>query len=159
VKTPCHGGGPTRTAGTASRKLIIFFHLQPEYGRQVDLGWPCRLSSASASVFKRASPPNPDGRTCSGGSDAHDAHEAGSSVKAGTAAALITDHERQAVVAGVPYSMSSTGLTNACELHDHSTALQIRGLSESFGLGSTGALQGGRTEGCKRPALELSWRA
>jgi hypothetical protein len=37
-------------------------------------------------------------------------HEAGLSVKAGTVAALITDHERKAVVLPLHISMSATGL-------------------------------------------------
>ena len=46
-------------------------------------------------------------------------HEAGSSVKAGTAAALITDHERKAVAAPVPYFHVRDGTNDAGELHGH----------------------------------------
>jgi hypothetical protein len=42
-------------------------------------------------------------------------HEAGSSVKAGTAAALIADHERKAVPA--PYFHVRDGTNDASELH------------------------------------------
>jgi hypothetical protein len=47
-------------------------------------------------------------------------HEAGSSVKAGTAAALITDHERKAVAAPVLYFHVRDGTNDASELHGHS---------------------------------------
>src|SRR5260370_21760240 len=50
-------------------------------------------------------------------------HEAGSSVKAGTAAALITDHEGKAVAARVPYFHVLDGTNDAGELHSHSTAV------------------------------------
>src|SRR5580700_970342 len=49
-------------------------------------------------------------------------HEAGSSVKAGTAAALIADHERKAVAAPAPYFHVRVGTNDAAELHGHSTA-------------------------------------
>jgi hypothetical protein len=61
-------------------------------------------------------------------------HEAGSSVKAGTAAALITDHERKAVVARVPYFHVLDGTNDAGELHGIPTALQIRGLASHLVL-------------------------
>ena len=47
-------------------------------------------------------------------------HEAGSSVKAGTAAALIADHERKAVAAPAPYFHVRDGTNDAAELHGHS---------------------------------------
>jgi hypothetical protein len=47
-------------------------------------------------------------------------HEAGSCVKAGTAAALITDHERKAVAAPAPYFHVRDGINDAGELHGHS---------------------------------------
>ena len=53
-------------------------------------------------------------------------HEAGASVKAGIAAALITDHERKAVAARVPYFHVLDGTNDADELHGHSTADQQR---------------------------------
>src|ERR1700694_3512477 len=53
-------------------------------------------------------------------------HEAGGSVKAGTAAALITDHERKAVAARVPYFHVLDRTNDAGELHGHSTALRHR---------------------------------
>src|SRR5438105_10312645 len=68
-------------------------------------------------------------------------HEAGSSVKAGTAAALITDHERKAVAARVPYFHVLDGTNDAGELHGDPTALHI-GVAESFGLSSTARLVG-----------------
>src|SRR6202035_2223052 len=55
-------------------------------------------------------------------------HEAGVSVKAGTTAALITDHERKAVAARVPYFHVLDGTNDAGELHGHSSAdLRHRG--------------------------------
>ena len=48
-------------------------------------------------------------------------HEAGASVKAGTAAALITDHERKAVAAPVPDLHVLDGTNDTGELHGHST--------------------------------------
>jgi len=47
-------------------------------------------------------------------------HEAGSSMKAGTAAALIADHERKAVAASAPYFYVRDGTNDAAELHGHS---------------------------------------
>jgi hypothetical protein len=47
-------------------------------------------------------------------------HEAGSSAKAGTAAALIADHERKAVAAPAPYFHVRDGTNDAGELHGHS---------------------------------------
>src|SRR6202158_3986797 len=47
-------------------------------------------------------------------------HEAGGSVKAWTAAALITDHERKAVAARVPYFHVLDRTSDAGELHGHS---------------------------------------
>src|SRR5260221_4404950 len=44
-------------------------------------------------------------------------HEAGASVKAGTAAALITDHERKAVSIRVPYFHVLDATDDADELH------------------------------------------
>jgi len=44
-------------------------------------------------------------------------HKAGSSVKAGTAAALITYHERKAVAVRVPYFHVLDGTNDAGELH------------------------------------------
>jgi hypothetical protein len=52
-------------------------------------------------------------------------HIAGRSVKAGTAAALITDHEGKAVAARVPYFHVLDGTNDAGELHSHSTAVAI----------------------------------
>src|SRR5260370_7469801 len=46
-------------------------------------------------------------------------HIAGRSVKAGTAAALITDHERKAVAARGPYFHVLDGINDAGELHGH----------------------------------------
>jgi hypothetical protein len=40
-------------------------------------------------------------------------------VKAGTAAALITDHEREAIAAPVPYFHVLEGTNDACKLHGH----------------------------------------
>ena len=48
-------------------------------------------------------------------------HEAGASVKAGTAAALITDHERKAVSIRVPYFHLLDATDDADELHGRST--------------------------------------
>jgi hypothetical protein len=48
-------------------------------------------------------------------------HEAGSSLKAGTAAALITDHERKAVSIRVPYFHLLDATDDADELHGRST--------------------------------------
>src|ERR1700681_3184211 len=48
-------------------------------------------------------------------------HIAGRPVKAGTAAALVTDHEGKAVAAGVPYFHVLDGTNDAGELHSHST--------------------------------------
>jgi hypothetical protein len=75
-------------------------------------------------------------------------HEAGSSVKAGTAATFITDHERKAVVARVPYFHVLDGTNDAGELHGHPTALQIRGLASHLVLvlRRLGALRGVETE-------------
>jgi hypothetical protein len=50
---------------------------------------------------------------------------AGRSMKAGTAAALITDHEGKAVAARVPYFHVVDGINDAGELHSHSTAVAI----------------------------------
>src|SRR5882672_5171201 len=47
-------------------------------------------------------------------------HEAGASVKAGTAAALITDHEGKAVAARAPYFQVLDGTNDGGELHSHS---------------------------------------
>jgi hypothetical protein len=47
-------------------------------------------------------------------------------VKAGTAAALVTDHERKAVAARVPYFHVLDGTNDAHELHGHSTAYPQR---------------------------------
>jgi hypothetical protein len=47
-------------------------------------------------------------------------HEAGASVKAGTAAALITDHERKAVSIRVPYFHVLDATDDADELHGRS---------------------------------------
>jgi hypothetical protein len=46
-------------------------------------------------------------------------------VKAGTAAALIADHEGKAVAARVPYFHVFDGINDAGELHSHSTAVAI----------------------------------
>jgi hypothetical protein len=51
--------------------------------------------------------------------------EAGASMKAGTAAALITDHERKAVAARVPYFHVLDGTNDTAELQRHC----IRGAS------------------------------
>ena len=50
-------------------------------------------------------------------------HVAGRSVKAGTAAVLITDHERKAVAARVPYFHILDWTNDAGELHSHYTAV------------------------------------
>src|SRR5258706_8276835 len=52
-------------------------------------------------------------------------HIAGRSVKAGTAAALMTDHEGKAVAARVPYLHVRDRTNDAGELHSHSTAVAI----------------------------------
>jgi hypothetical protein len=52
-------------------------------------------------------------------------HIPGRPVKAGTAAALMTDHEGKAVAARVPYFHVLDGINDAGELHIHSTAVAI----------------------------------
>jgi len=52
-------------------------------------------------------------------------HEAGSTVKAGAAAALITDHERKAITAPVPYFHVLDG--TADKLHGDPTAFWMIG--------------------------------
>jgi hypothetical protein len=68
-----------------------------------------QASSASTSVLM-GEPATPDG-THILREPAPRCHVAGAAREAGTAAALITDHEGKAVDARVPYSMSSTKLT------------------------------------------------
>jgi hypothetical protein len=48
-------------------------------------------------------------------------HEPSASLKAGTAVALITDHERKAVSIRVPYFHVFDATDDADELHGHST--------------------------------------
>ena len=54
-------------------------------------------------------------------------HETGMSVKAGTAAARVTDREREAVAARGPYFQVLDGTSDAGELHGHSTTEPVVG--------------------------------
>src|SRR5204862_6404117 len=53
-------------------------------------------------------------------------HKASASPKAGTAVALITDHERKAVSISVPYFHVFDATDDADELHGHSTHQRLR---------------------------------
>ena len=119
-----------------------------------------QASSASVSVPKgRAA--NPDGGERSKGRAANPdgapvlmdrtprRHEAGSSVEAGTAAALMTDHEGKAVAARVPYFHVLDGTNDAGELHSHSTAVPILDAPRTRAalIGCAGAPAGRPTRG------------